>query len=101
MVIHDPNGDKAGKGKWESHSGRYISFGGGTRSRLPVLYDKSIRRYFGFVGMDESMTATMSTMTAFLGHISGGVYIPEGPAGDFIQKLLGIGTAPPQQAEDL
>ena len=88
MVLHENKSDLKDAGSLERSTGRYIPVSGGTRSKLPLVDEKSVRRYYGFVGIDESMTPTINSVATLFAQIGGGVYIPEGPAGEYIQKIL-------------
>ena len=88
MQFHYRPREKKGFGGWEALTGRYIPMCGGSYSRLSIIDDANIRRYWGFVGIDESLTAEISDIPSLYKHMSGGVYIPEGPAGAYIQKLI-------------
>jgi len=82
--------ERRGIGQWEAATGRYVPKGGGSYSRLPIVDDEDIPRYWGFVGMDESMTPNTPDLPSLYGYLSGGVYIPEGPAGEYIQQLISL-----------
>jgi len=87
-VIHQNVVDTKGSGRWDINTGRYIPVSGGSRSKLPIGDDPDIRRYYGFIGINESMTAEFSTLAVYFNRVGGGVYIPEGDAGKFIQLIL-------------
>jgi len=80
--------ERVGVGMFEATTGRYVPLTGGSYSRLSIVDDPAIRRYWGFVGVDESKTADMKSVADLYKYLSGGVYIPEGPAGEFIKLIL-------------
>jgi len=59
--------------------------GGGSRSRLPIG-SNGLRRYYGFVGIDEKLTERIHTMSSLYTHLGGGV--PPQPEGSFVGLLL-------------
>lgn len=85
MVIHDPIKDLRGAGQWELNTTRYVPVSGGSRSRLPIGHN-GIRRYHGFVGIDEALTEKISTMAALYSRLGGG--LPPYPEGSFVALLL-------------
>ena len=101
MVIHEKFHDLSGAGKYDLNTTRYISVQGGSRSRLPIQDDPEIRRYHGFVGIDEWLTESVFQI-AVLFHLLGGkpVVLPgqEGSfaaliLGESLQRLAGMGEA--------
>ena len=88
MQIHEEGQDARGAGRWDSGTGRYIPMTGGSRSRLPLTQDADIPRYFGYVGINESLTPNISTMAQLYGHLGGGYYVPPGPEGAFVKMIL-------------
>ena len=88
MQIYKTPKQSHDEGLKDAVTGRYIPYKGGSYSRLPYSDEEVIPRYRGFVGMDESLTESISTMAELYKFLSGGVYIPEGPAGEFIQLIL-------------
>ena len=88
MQFYNKPTEKFNAGLKDYTTGRYIPMGGGTSSRLSYLDDPEIRRYWGFVGIDESKSYEMPTIVELIRYLSGGVYIPEGPAGEFIKLIL-------------
>jgi hypothetical protein len=88
MVIHERVADVKGVGKWDSGTTRYIPHQGGSRSRLPVYDDPEYRRYYGFVGMGEELTATVHTMDALYQHLGGTPVVREGHGSVFIRLIL-------------
>ena len=89
MVIHEDPQDTSGAGGRHRESGRYIPVTGGSRSRLPIRTGKT-PRYYGFVGIDEHLTESISTMAALYSKIGGRAQIPEGKVGEFVKLLVGI-----------
>lgn len=87
MVIHENKDDRSESGIWDLKTGRYVSMSGGSRSLIPEG-DGEYPRYPGFVGMDESQTPNVPNMVALFNLLGGGVYIPEGPSGEFISRIL-------------
>ena len=107
MVIHEKFHDLTGAGKYDMNTTRYIAVQGGSRSRLPVQDDPDIRRYHGFVGIDEWLTESVFQI-AVLFHLIGGkpVVLPgqEGSfaaliLGESLQRLAGIGAEMVQAEE--
>ncbi len=90
MIFHKYTGDKKDVGGRDKHTGRYIPHAGGSRSRIPFQDDKTIHHYWGFVGVDESMSGEINSVATLYAKIGGGIYIPEGPAGEYINKLLAL-----------
>lgn len=88
MHIHENKVDVSGAGRWDAATGRYIPMLGGFRTRLPVADDPSVPRYHGFVGIDEKLTPNIGTVAAYIQLVGGGVYIPEGNAGKFVELIL-------------
>lgn len=86
MKIHESGLDNKAAGYWDIGTTRYVPMNGGSRSRLPIAYD-DIRRYYGFVGMDERLTETISTMGALYKHIGGGIVAAPGTE-SYINRLL-------------
>lgn len=86
MVIHDNAIDIKGAGRWDVGTTRYVPFGGGSKSRLPVGYD-DIPRYYGFVGMDEKLTGSLNTMAALYHHLGGAILLTPDTAA-YITRLL-------------
>jgi hypothetical protein len=91
MHIHEAQHDTAGAGRWDKTTGRYIPMGGGSRSRLPIYGDDpTIRRYYGFVGMDEKLTESISTIAGLYAHIGGAPKIESGTAGTLASRILDV-----------
>ena len=88
MEIHKPQRDKIGVGKWDLITTRYIPLGGGSRSRLPVYDDPDQRRYIGFVGFDEFLTASIHMIPTLYHYLGGKPVMQEGEAGKFTALLL-------------
>jgi hypothetical protein len=86
MVIHDFIAETKGVGKWEVNTTRYVPVQGGSRSRLSIG-SNGVRRYYGFVGIDENLTERISTVAALYGHLGGGVggY----PEGSYMARIIG------------
>lgn len=89
MVIHEQERDSGGAGKWDIHTTRYAPMGGGSRSRLPIYDDPEYRRYPGFVGIDEHLTADIYLISTLYNYMGGKPIIPEGDAGKFTALILG------------
>ena len=89
MEIHKPQRDKLGVGKGDLTTTRYIPLGGGSRSRLPVYDDPTQRRYVGFVGIDEFLSADISMIPTLYQFLGGKPVLQEGDAGKFTAMLLG------------
>ena len=89
MVIHERVHDQTGAGKWDIHTTRYVPVGGGSRSRLPIADDPEYRRYTGFVGIDEHMTADTFRISHLYNSLGGAPIIPEGDEGKFTALILG------------
>jgi len=91
MKIHPMQHDKAGAGRWDKATGRYVPMGGGSRMRLPLNDgDPNIRRYYGLVGMDEKLTEDLSTMAALYAHMGGAPKIEHGKAGTLTSRILDV-----------
>jgi hypothetical protein len=91
MKIHPTSFEKAGAGRWHKGTTRYIPIGGGSRSRLPVAGpDDGYPRYYGFVGMDEKLTESISTVTALYQHIGGAPLIAAGNAGTLASRIQDV-----------
>lgn len=88
MEIHKPQRDKIGVGKWDLTTTRYIPLGGGSRSRLPVYDDPLQRRYTGFVGFDEFLSADIHMVPTLYQLLGGKPVLQEGDAGKFTAMLL-------------
>lgn len=88
MVIHDRVSDNKGVGKWDFATTRYIPLSGGSRSRLPLWDDKTIPRYYGFVGIGEKMTEEMFTLPALYGFLGGAPVVREGHGSVFVSLIL-------------
>ena len=88
MVIHERVADVRGVGKWDLGTTRYIPVSGGSRSRLPVYDDPVYKRYFGFVGIDESLTAEIHTMATLYAHLGGTPVVHEGHGSVFVSLIL-------------
>ena len=89
MEIHKPQRDKIGVGKWDLTTTRYIPVSGGSRSRLPVYDDPEQRRYTGFVGFDEFLSADIHMIPTLYQLLGGKPVLQEGDAGKFTALLLG------------
>ncbi|MDH4225726.1 MAG: hypothetical protein OEW12_08785 [Deltaproteobacteria bacterium] len=88
MQFHDLK-DVRGAGKISKSTGRYVPVGGGSRSRLALKGQKSIPRYYGYVGIDESLTETIYTVHALYHYMGGKPLIPEGPSGELTAIMMG------------
>jgi hypothetical protein len=88
MVIHELAPDHKGAGKWDPGTTRYIPLHGGSRSRLPVADDKDYRRYYGFVGMSEDLTAEIHTVHALYHYLGGTPVVHEGHGSVFVKLIL-------------
>ncbi len=88
MVIHDRVLDSKGVGKWDIGTTRYIPVSGGSRSRLPVHDDPAYRRYFGFVGISEELTADIFTLPALYAYLGGAPVVHEGHGSVFVKLIL-------------
>lgn len=86
MIIHESSADARGAGRWEMGTTRYVPLGGGSRSRLPIGYG-DVRRYYGFVGMDEKLTPDLSTIAALYSYLGGSVVLTTETA-SYIGRLL-------------
>lgn len=87
MIIHEAAKDNRGAGRWELTTTRYIPVSGGSRSRLPIGFPE-VRRYYGFVGVDERLSERMSTISALYTHLGGRYQIPEGQEGSYMSLVL-------------
>lgn len=83
MVIHETAPDRSGAGRWDLRSTRYIPMNGGSRSRLPLYDDPEIKRYRGFVGIDEFLTPTIFQIATLYHLIGGKPLILAGASGVF------------------
>lgn len=91
MKIHKAEHDAAGAGRWDKITTRYVPMSGGSRSRLPIANpDDNYPRYYGFVGMDEKLTETISTIGALYAHIGGAPTILGGNAGTLASRIQDI-----------
>ncbi len=88
MVIHDKVLDRLGAGKWDITTTRYVPMTGGSRSRLPIADDPEYRRYPGFVGIDERLTADIFKIAQLYVYLGGKPLIPEGDEGKFTALIL-------------
>ncbi len=88
MVFHERVSDNRGVGKWDFATTRYIPDTGGSRSRLPLYDDKSIRRYYGLVGIDEKMSEGMFTLPALYTYLGGAPLVREGHGSIFVSLIL-------------
>ncbi len=88
MDFHRGTDSVRGAGSWDRTTLRYMPLTGGSRSRLPLLNDPDIRRYHGFVGVDEHLTAEMDSLRSLYSFLGGRPIIPEGPAGEFLTLVL-------------
>lgn len=100
MYIHPFHHDQRGAGRWERATGRYIPRSGGSRTRLPVYDDEDYPRYHGFVGIDEKLTPHIGTIAQLYHHMGGGVYMPPGEVGEFLQLLLNEAARQPLVVEE-
>ncbi|MDH4121275.1 MAG: hypothetical protein OEV94_06195 [Deltaproteobacteria bacterium] len=87
VVLHNVHKDVKNQGRFSPSTGRYVPMGGGSRSKLPV-HNNDIRRYLGFVGMDDSLTESLFTMAALYQHLGGKPTIPPGPGGELTKLML-------------
>jgi hypothetical protein len=91
MKIHEVQHDLSGAGRWHKATGRYIPITGGWRSRLPIYAgDSEIRRYYGFVGIDERLTETIFTISTLFQHIGGAPKIQAGAAGTLTSRIQDV-----------
>ena len=91
MKIHQAERDVAGQGRWDKGTGRYVPISGGNRSRLPMYdLDPKIPRYFGFVGVDERLTESISTVGALFKHMGGAPKIAAGQAGTLASRIQSV-----------
>lgn len=88
MVIHERVHDQRGAGKWDITTTRYIPMQGGSRSRLPVIDDPDYHRYFGYVGLDDSLSETLYTIPALYTYLGGAPIVPPGEEGGFTALIL-------------
>lgn len=102
MILHDATYDKRGAGHWDRETTRYIPWGGGSRSRIPIIDLHSIPRYYGFVGIDEKLTEEISSLPKLYHYLQGRPAIPSGPAGPYVSKLieLSLRWMKPMEEED-
>jgi len=104
MVIHEKARDLAGAGKWDITTTRYVPVSGGSRSRLPIADDPEYRRYAGYVGMDESLTAEIYRMSQLYHYLGGKPVIPPGDEGKFtaliLEQTVGRLTSAPAEGEE-
>lgn len=100
MVIHEKVRDVSGSGRWDLHTTRYVPVGGGSRSRLPIADDPAYRRYPGFVGIDEYMTADIFRIAQLYAYLGGKPIIPPGDEGRFTALILGEGMQHLEQAAE-
>jgi len=87
MIIHPKRTDSRGAGRWNAATGRYVPMFGGSRSRLPIADSSAIRRYHGYVGVDERLSEDLDSVTALYRYMGGAPLIPEGPAGEFMSRI--------------
>ncbi len=88
MVIHEKVHDLSGAGKWDINTTRYVPIYGGSRSRLPIADDPEYRRYPGFVGIDEHLTADLYRIALLYQYMGGSAPVEEGE-GSFTAMILG------------
>lgn len=107
MVIHEQKYDDRGSGSWDANTTRYIPMNGGSRFRIPMMDSSEIRRYYGFVGVDERMSEEMDSLKKLYAYLGGRPAIPTGNAGPYVQKLMELSlrwmkpdpdAAPPAEA---
>ena len=89
MKFYDAQTELKGLGTWDSGTTRYVPVSGGSRSRLPVIYNtyEDIRRYYGGVGMSEGLTESIGTMANLYRHIGGGILVSPQTAA-YITRLV-------------
>ncbi len=87
MVIHEAVREIRNAGRWELRTTRYVPVSGGSLSRLSIGFPE-IRRYYGFVGIDERLTEKIATIADLYTHLGGRFEIPEGQEGNFVSLLL-------------
>jgi hypothetical protein len=88
MKIHIAEPDVSGAGRWDRATGRYIPQWGGMRFKLPLYdADPKIPRYHGFVGIDERLTESTSTIRALFKHLGGAAKIAGGQAGTLASRI--------------
>jgi hypothetical protein len=91
MHIHQGERDVSGAGRWDKATGRYVPMSGGNRSRLPVYdQDPKIRRYHGFVGVDERLSESMDSVGALIKHMGGAPKIEAGTAGTLASRIQSV-----------
>jgi hypothetical protein len=88
MILHDATYDKRGAGHWDPDTTRYIPWGGGSRSRIPIIDLISIPRYYGFIGIDERLSEEISSLPKLYHLLQGRPAIPSGAAGPYVTKLI-------------
>jgi len=88
MIIHPKVHDLSTAGMWDIHTTRYVPVSGGSRSRLPVLDDPHIRRYYGFVGMSEHLTQDVFLIAALYQVLGGKPEVAPGQSGKFTELLI-------------
>ena len=88
MKIHPYEHDLGNAGLWDLNTSRYVPVSGGSRSRLPVRDDEDLRRYYGYVGIDEHLTPDIHLIAQWYNYIGGRAVMPEGDAGKFTQLLV-------------
>jgi hypothetical protein len=91
MQIHQADSNVSGAGRWDKATGRYIPMHGGTRSRLAMYdTDPKIPRYYGFVGIDERLSDTISSVHALYKHMGGAPKIAAGAAGTLASRIQSV-----------
>jgi hypothetical protein len=91
MIIHQADTNVSGAGRWDKGTGRYIPMNGGSRSRLPMYdSDPKIPRYFGFVGVDERLSESISSVHALYKHMGGAPKIEAGAAGTLASRIQSV-----------
>ena len=88
FTLHEKEAGLRGAGRLDLGTTRYVPISGGSRSRLPVYDDKRYSRYLGFVGIDESLTENISTISRLYTFLGGTPVILEGEGEDYVRQIL-------------
>ena len=88
MILHDATYDKRGAGHWDRDTTRYVPWGGGSRSRIPIIDVQSVPRYYGFIGIDERLSEEINSLPKLYHWLQGRPAIPSGAAGPYVTKLM-------------
>ena len=89
MQFHEAQFELKGLGRWDAGTTSYIPISGGSRSRLPLIYNgyEDIRRYYGGVGMSEGLTESIRNIGNWYKHIGGGILVSAQTAA-YVSRLL-------------